>query len=147
MGLDGRRFWMLKFRTMRSDAEADSGPCWAVPGDSRRTRLGAFLRAWSLDELPQLFNVLHGEMSLVGPRPERPGFVEEFRRRVPGYMLRHKMKAGITGGAPINGWRGNTSIEKRIEYDLDYNRPWALRPDLIILFKTLWRAFHDRNAY
>jgi len=147
MGLDGRRFWMLKFRTMRSDAEADSGPRWAVPGDSRRTRLGAFLRAWSLDELPQLFNVLHGEMSLVGPRPERPGFVEEFRRRVPGYMLRHKMKAGITGWAQINGWRGNTSIEKRIEYDLEYIARWSLAFDLSILLRTLWLGFRNRNAY
>jgi Undecaprenyl-phosphate glucose phosphotransferase len=147
MGLDGRRFRMLKFRTMRPDAEVDSGPRWAVPGDPRRTRLGAFLRAWSLDELPQLFNVLHGEMSLVGPRPERPGFVEEFRRRVPGYMLRHKMKAGITGWAQINGWRGNTSIEKRIEYDLEYIARWSLTFDVSILLRTLWLGFRNRNAY
>jgi exopolysaccharide biosynthesis polyprenyl glycosylphosphotransferase len=147
MGLDGRRFRMLKFRTMQLDAEAQSGPRWAVPGDSRRTRVGAFLRAWSLDELPQLFNVLRGEMSLVGPRPERPSFVEEFRRRVPGYMLRHKMKAGITGWAQINGWRGNTSIEKRIEYDLEYIARWSLGLDLSILLRTLWLGFHNRNAY
>ena len=147
MGLDGRRFRMLKFRTMRPDAEAESGPRWAVPGDRRRTRLGAFLRAWSLDELPQLFNVLRGEMSLVGPRPERPSFVEEFRRRVPGYMLRHKMKAGITGWAQINGWRGNTSIEKRIEYDLEYIARWSLAFDLSILLRTLWLGFRNRNAY
>jgi Undecaprenyl-phosphate glucose phosphotransferase len=146
MGLDGRRFRMLKFRTMRPDAE-DAGPRWAVPADPRRTRLGAFLRAWSLDELPQLFNVLHGEMSLVGPRPERPGFVEEFRRRVPGYMLRHKMKAGITGWAQINGWRGNTSIEKRIEYDLEYIARWSLAFDLSILLRTVWLGFRNRNAY
>jgi Undecaprenyl-phosphate glucose phosphotransferase len=147
MGLDGRRFGMLKFRTMRLDAEAESGPRWAVRDDPRRTRLGAFLRAWSLDELPQLFNVLHGEMSLVGPRPERPGFVEEFRRRVPGYMLRHKMKAGITGWAQINGWRGDTSIEKRIEYDLEYIARWSLAFDLSILLRTLWLGFRNRNAY
>src|SRR5438132_1648819 len=120
MGVDGRRFRMLKFRTMRVDAEAETGPVWARPDDPRRTALGVFLRRTSLDELPQLFNVLRGEMSLVGPRPERPSFVEEFRRRVPGYMLRHKVKAGITGWAQINGWRGDTSIEKRIECDLYY---------------------------
>jgi exopolysaccharide biosynthesis polyprenyl glycosylphosphotransferase len=147
MGLDGRRFRMLKFRTMHPDAEAESGPQWAVPDDPRRTRLGAFLRAWSLDELPQLFNVLRGDMSLVGPRPERPSFVEEFRRRVPGYMLRHKMKAGITGWAQIHGWRGNTSIEKRIEYDLEYIARWSLGFDLSILLRTLWLGFHNRNAY
>jgi Undecaprenyl-phosphate glucose phosphotransferase len=147
MGLDGRRFRMLKFRTMRRDAEAESGPQWAVLDDPRRTRVGAFLRAWSLDELPQLVNVLRGDMSLVGPRPERPSFVEEFRRRVPGYMLRHKMKAGITGWAQINGWRGNTSIEKRIEYDLEYIARWSLAFDLSILLRTLWLGFRNRNAY
>ena len=147
MGLDGRRFRMLKFRTMRLDAETASGPRWATPDDPRRTRLGAFLRASSLDELPQLFNVLRGDMSLVGPRPERPSFVEEFRRRVPGYMLRHKVKAGITGWAQINGWRGNTSIEKRIEYDLYYIERWSLRFDLAILVQTLWLGFRNRNAY
>jgi exopolysaccharide biosynthesis polyprenyl glycosylphosphotransferase len=146
MALDGRRFQMLKFRTMGVDAEADTGPRWAVPGDPRRTGLGVFLRTWSLDELPQLFNVLRGDMSLVGPRPERPDFVEDFRRRVPGYMLRHKVKAGITGWAQINGWRGNTSIEKRIEYDLDYIARWSIGFDLKILLQTLWR-FRDRNAY
>jgi Undecaprenyl-phosphate glucose phosphotransferase len=147
MGLDGRRFGMLKFRTMVADAEAETGPRWAVRDDPRRTQLGAFLRAWSLDELPQLFNVLRGEMSLVGPRPERPSFVEDFRRRVPGYMLRHTMKAGITGWAQINGWRGNTSIEKRIEYDLEYIARWSLGFDLAILLRTLWLGFRNRNAY
>ena len=147
MGLDGRRFGMLKFRTMVADAEADTGPRWAVRNDPRRTRVGAFLRAWSLDELPQLFNVLRGEMSLVGPRPERPSFVEDFRRRVPGYMLRHTMKAGITGWAQINGWRGDTSIEKRIEYDLEYIARWSLGFDLAILLRTLWLGFRNRNAY
>jgi Undecaprenyl-phosphate glucose phosphotransferase len=147
MGLDGRRFRMLKFRTMRHDAEATSGPQWAVPDDPRRTPLGGLLRAWSLDELPQLFNVLRGDMSLVGPRPERPSFVEEFRRRVPGYMLRHKMKAGITGWAQINGWRGNTSIEERIKYDLEYIARWSLAFDLSILLRTLWLGFRNRNAY
>jgi Undecaprenyl-phosphate glucose phosphotransferase len=147
MGLDGRRFRMLKYRTMRLDAETASGPVWARPDDPRRTRLGAFLRRWSLDELPQLFNVLRGEMSLVGPRPERPSFVTEFRRRVPGYMLRHKVKAGITGWAQVNGWRGDTSIEKRIEYDLYYIERWSLLFDLKILLLTLWFGFKHRNAY
>ena len=147
MGLDGQRFQMLKFRTMRVDAERETGPVWARPDDSRRTRLGTFLRRWSLDELPQLWNVLRGEMSLVGPRPERPSFVEEFRRRVPGYMLRHKMKAGITGWAQINGWRGQTSIEKRIEYDLYYIERWSLGFDLKILLLTFWSGFRNRNAY
>ena len=147
MGLDGQRFRMLKFRTMRVDAERETGPVWARPDDSRRTRLGTFLRRWSLDELPQLWNVLRGEMSLVGPRPERPSFVEEFRRRVPGYMLRHKVKAGITGWAQINGWRGQTSIEKRIEYDLYYIERWSLGFDLKILLLTFWSGFRNRNAY
>jgi len=147
MGLDGRRFAMLKFRTMRLDAEAEAGPQWARPDDPRRTPVGAVLRRFSLDELPQLVNVLRGEMSLVGPRPERPSFVEEFRRRVPGYMLRHKVKAGITGWAQINGWRGNTSIEKRIEYDLYYIERWSLGFDLAILVRTLWLGFRNRNAY
>ena len=148
MGVDGRRFRMLKFRTMRVDAEAETGPVWACPDDPRRTALGVFLRGTSLDELPQLFNVLRGEMSLVGPRPERPSFVEEFRRRVPGYMLRHKVKAGITGWAQINGWRGNTSIEKRIECDLYYIERWSLGFDLKILLQTLWYGFRiNRNAH
>ncbi len=148
MGVDGRRFKMLKFRTMRVNAEEETGPIWARPDDPRRTALGVFLRRTSLDELPQLFNVLRGEMSLVGPRPERPSFVEEFRRRVPGYMLRHKVKAGITGWAQINGWRGNTSIERRIECDLYYIERWSLGFDLKILLQTLWYGFRiNRNAH
>jgi Undecaprenyl-phosphate glucose phosphotransferase len=147
MGLDGRAFSMLKFRTMRADAEAESGPVWATPDDARRTRVGAVLRRFSLDELPQLVNVLRGDMSLVGPRPERPVFVESFRRRIPGYMLRHKVKAGMTGWAQINGWRGNTSLEKRIEYDLYYIERWSIGFDLTILVKTLWRGFTNTNAY
>jgi Undecaprenyl-phosphate glucose phosphotransferase len=147
MGLDGREFGMLKFRTMRADAEADTGPVWARVDDPRRTRLGGILRRFSLDELPQLINVLRGEMSLVGPRPERPVFVEEFRRKVPGYMLRHTVKAGMTGWAQINGWRGNTSLEKRIEYDLYYIERWSLAFDVRILVQTLWRGFTSPNAY
>jgi Undecaprenyl-phosphate glucose phosphotransferase len=147
MGLDGREFSMLKFRTMREDAEAETGPVWARLDDPRRTPLGGFLRRFSLDELPQLVNVLRGEMSLVGPRPERPVFVEEFRRNVPGYMLRHTVKAGMTGWAQINGWRGNTSLEKRIEYDLYYIERWSPAFDVQILIQTLWRGFRSPNAY
>jgi Undecaprenyl-phosphate glucose phosphotransferase len=147
MGLDGRLFHMLKFRTMRAEAEDETGPVWATPADERRTPLGAFLRRWSLDELPQLVNVLRGQMSLVGPRPERPVFVEDFRRRIPGYMLRHKVKAGMTGWAQINGWRGNTSLERRIEYDLYYIEQWSLVFDARILLATLWRGFVSKNAY
>ena len=147
MGLDGRVFRMLKFRSMREDAEQETGAVWAEAGDPRRTKLGALLRATSLDELPQLWNVLTGEMSLVGPRPERPVFIQEFRRRVPRYMLRHKVKAGITGWAQVNGWRGSTSLEKRIEYDLFYIEHWSLWFDLKILSLTLWNGVFNRNAY
>jgi len=147
MGLDGQRFHMLKFRTMRADAETGSGPVWADPADARRTRLGTFLRRFSLDELPQFINVIRGEMSVVGPRPERPVFVERFRQTVPGYMLRHKVKSGITGWAQVNGLRGNTSLEKRIQYDLEYIERWSLWLDLKIIVMTVARVLVDRNAY
>jgi Undecaprenyl-phosphate glucose phosphotransferase len=147
MGLDGKTFAILKFRSMRSDAEAKSGAVWAKEGDDRTTPIGKWLRRTSLDELPQLFNVLGGSMSLVGPRPERPIFVEQFRRDVPGYYLRHKIKAGITGWAQANGWRGNTSIEKRIEYDLYYIQNWSLWLDVRIILLTILRGFINRNAY
>jgi len=147
MGLDGRLFRMLKFRTMVHGAEQESGPVWTVEDDPRRTRLGAFLRRTSLDELPQLWNVLRGDMSLVGPRPERPVFIEQFRREVPGYMLRHKVKAGVTGWAQVHGWRGNTSLHERVEHDLFYIQNWSLGLDLRILLMTLWRGVLHRNAY
>jgi lipopolysaccharide/colanic/teichoic acid biosynthesis glycosyltransferase len=146
MGMDGRTFPILKFRTMRTDAEV-SGAVMAQAGDPRRTRVGAFLRASSLDELPQLFNVLRGDMSLVGPRPERPVFIEEFKRRIPKYHLRHKVKAGITGWAQIHGLRGQTSIEKRIEYDLYYIENWSLGLDVKILLRTALGGFLSRHAY
>ena len=136
VGLSGRRFRMLKFRTMRADAEADSGPTWARAEDPRCTRAGRFLRRLSLDELPQLWNVIRGEMSLVGPRPERPIFVERFRALVPGYMLRHHMRAGMTGWAQVHGLRGDTPLEQRIEYDLYYIRNWSLALDLKIVALT-----------
>jgi Undecaprenyl-phosphate glucose phosphotransferase len=146
MGLDGRTFQMLKFRSMRHNAEGDTGAVWATRDDRRRTSIGVMLRLTSLDELPQLFNVLRGEMSLVGPRPERPVFIEEFRKRIPKYMLRHKVKAGITGWAQVNGWRGDTSLEKRIECDLYYIEHWSLPFDLKILWLSFWRGFIHKNA-
>lgn len=147
MGMDGKIFKIIKFRTMKVNAEDETGPVWAKPDDERRTKLGAFLRKRSLDELPQFFNVLKGDMSIVGPRPERPVFIEEFRRKIPKYMLRHKVKAGITGWAQVNGWRGNTSLEKRIEHDLYYINNWSLSFDLKIIFKTIKKIFVDINAY
>jgi len=146
MGMDGAVFPILKFRTMRVDSER-AGPRMATALDDRRTALGAFLRRTSLDELPQLFNVLRGDMSLVGPRPERPVFIEEFKRQIPRYHLRHKVKAGITGWAQINGLRGQTSIQKRIEYDLYYIENWSLLLDLKILIRTALGGFLSRNAY
>jgi Undecaprenyl-phosphate glucose phosphotransferase len=147
MGLDGRTFRMLKFRSMRLDAERTSGAIWARAGDHRCTPLGAILRKTSLDELPQFWNVLRGDMSLVGPRPERPVFVTQFRSQVPHYMLRHKVKSGITGWAQVNGWRGNTSLTNRIECDLFYIRNWSLSLDLKILTMTIWKGFINKNAY
>jgi Undecaprenyl-phosphate glucose phosphotransferase len=147
MGLDGRPFEILKFRTMNVDAEDETGPTWATPDDPRRTRVGAFLRRFSLDELPQLVNVVKGEMSLVGPRPERPEFVNEFKEKFPQYMLRHRVRAGLTGWAQVNGWRGQTSLTKRIEYDLYYIENWSLSLDLKILWLTLKYGLTHRNAY
>ncbi|MBS1963623.1 MAG: undecaprenyl-phosphate glucose phosphotransferase [Bdellovibrionales bacterium] len=146
-GLDGRSFRMWKFRSMRVDAEEKTGAVWAKKDDDRRTPIGTFLRATSIDELPQLWNVVRGEMSLVGPRPERPVFVDKFRGEVPHYMLRHKVKAGITGWAQVNGWRGDTSLEQRIECDLYYIRNWSYTLDLKILWMTVWKGFVNKNAY
>ena len=147
MGLDGRLFNMYKFRSMFHDAECRTGPVWCVPGDPRVTGVGRVLRRTSIDELPQLFHVLKGDMSLVGPRPERPELIEEFRRKVPRYMLRHKMKAGMTGWAQVNGLRGNTSLEDRIDHDLEYIKNWSLAFDLRILVKTVYSVLTDKNAY
>lgn len=147
MGLDGRTFKMYKFRSMKVDAEAQTGAVWAKAGDDRRTPIGAFLRSTSLDELPQLWNVLKGEMSLVGPRPERPVFVSKFRSEIPHYMLRHKVKAGLTGWAQVNGWRGDTSLDRRIECDLYYIRNWSYFLDWKIMFLTIWKGFVNKNAY
>lgn len=147
MGLDAKPFQILKFRSMRVDAEQQTGPVWATRNDPRVTRLGAFIRRYSLDELPQFINVLLGDMSLVGPRPERPVFVEQFRQIVPRYMERHKEKAGITGWAQVNGLRGDTSIVERTKYDLWYIENWSLLLDIKILIKTFFNIFRDKNAY
>jgi Undecaprenyl-phosphate glucose phosphotransferase len=147
MTLDGRTFQIFKFRTMVDEAERDTGPVFATSDDPRRTPVGIWLRRFNLDELPQLFNVFLGDMSLVGPRPERPPFVAQFRERIPEYMRRHRVKSGITGWAQVNGWRGNTSIEKRIEYDLYYIENWSLLLDLKILILTLFRGFGQKHAY
>jgi len=147
MGLDYRSFTLLKFRSMRVGAEPEGAPMWSTKHDPRRTWFGGWLRRTSLDELPQLVNVLKGEMSLVGPRPERPEFIEQFRQRIPRYMLRHKIQAGITGWAQVHGYRGDTSIEERLRYDLDYIQQWSLLFDLKILALTLIKGFFHKNAY
>ncbi len=147
LGWGGNPIQMFKFRTMPVDAESSTGPIWSNPDDKRATPLGGFLRRTSLDELPQLFNVLRGEMSLVGPRPERPIFVEKFKHEVPGYMQKHRVKAGITGWAQINGWRGDTDLHQRIQHDLYYIRNWSLLFDLKIILLTVFRGFVNKNAY
>lgn len=147
MGLGGRPFTMLKFRSMRCDAEQKTGAVWTVANDDRCTRLGSWMRRWSLDELPQLLNVLSGDMSLVGPRPERDVFVERFRRELPTYFQRQRVKCGMTGWAQVHGWRGNTSLRKRLEYDLDYVAHWSIRLDFKILLLTVTHGFRHRHAY
>jgi putative colanic acid biosynthesis UDP-glucose lipid carrier transferase len=144
---NGKSFMMLKFRSMPVNCEVETGAVWATAGECRATRFGSFLRRTSLDELPQFINVLMGNMSIVGPRPERPFFVERFKEEVPGYMKKHMVKAGITGWAQVNGWRGDTDLEKRIEYDLYYIENWSLWFDLKIIFKTLFTGFVNKNAY
>lgn len=147
VGYDGRAFKIIKFRSMVSQAEEQSGPVWATKGDNRTTKFGAFLRKTSLDELPQFFNVLMGSMSVVGPRPERPEFITNFKEDIPKYMLRHKTKAGLTGWAQVNGWRGSTSLKKRIQYDLYYIENWSIWFDMRIVIDTVFRGFVNKNAY
>jgi len=142
MTLDGKRIVVYKFRSMPQDAEESTGPIWAPENDPRVTPIGRWMRRHDIDEMPQFWNVLKGDMSIVGPRPERPFFVQQFKHRIPQYMLRHKVKAGITGWAQVNGWRGNTSLEKRIEFDLYYIENWSLRLDLKIMWLTLVRGLH-----
>jgi exopolysaccharide biosynthesis polyprenyl glycosylphosphotransferase len=147
VGLNGRLFSMLKFRSMKVGSNAESDTRWTIENDPRRTALGAFLRATSLDELPQFFNVLRGDMSVVGPRPERPHFAQQFLREIDTYNSRHRLKVGITGWAQVNGWRGNTSIKKRVEHDLYYLHNWSFIFDLQIIFLTFWSGLFNRNAY
>jgi exopolysaccharide biosynthesis polyprenyl glycosylphosphotransferase len=146
MGLDARPFPMVKFRSMRQDAEAH-GPGWTVQNDPRRTRIGTFIRRTSIDELPQFINVLVGDMSLVGPRPEQPAYVEQFRQSIPRYMDRHREKAGLTGWAQINGQRGDSSITERTKYDLWYIENWSLWLDFKIMVRTALHFLIDRSAY
>jgi putative colanic acid biosynthesis UDP-glucose lipid carrier transferase len=144
---NGQRFWMLKFRSMPVDAETHTGPVWATAGERRATPFGALLRRTSLDELPQFINVLRGEMSIVGPRPERPEFVERFKHEIPGYMQKHLVKAGITGWAQVNDLRGDTSLRERIQYDLYYIENWSIWLDLRILALTAMHLVRSRHAH
>jgi Undecaprenyl-phosphate glucose phosphotransferase len=145
-GLNGRPFMMLKFRSLRTDAEKD-GPQMATANDNRRTPIGGFLRKTNLDELPQFFNVLWGDMSIVGPRPERPVFVRKFAKTIPNYNTRHAVKAGITGWAQVNGWRGNSSLRKRVLFDLYYITHWNPLFDLRIMFLTVWRMLFSKQKH
>lgn len=144
---NGKAFQILKFRTMPMDIEHSTGATWAQSGEQRATSFGRILRGSSLDELPQFWNVLRGDMSIVGPRPERPVFVDKFKHQIPGYMQKHKVKAGITGWAQVNGWRGDTDLNRRIEHDLYYIDNWSLWLDLKIMLMTLFRGFVHKNAY
>lgn len=146
VGLNARKFKLYKFRTMRNRPASETESHWTTRNDASVTRLGRWLRRSNLDELPQFLNVLKGDMSIVGPRPERPFFIERFRQQIPGYMLRHYVKCGITGWAQVNGWRGDTSIQERVVHDLYYIRNWGLRFDLKIILLTLTRSFFHRNA-
>ncbi len=145
-GLNGGSFSMLKFRTMHVNAES-AGPQMTAANDPRKTRLGSFLRATNLDELPQIFNVLKGDMSLVGPRPERPVFVTQFKKTIPNYMVRHAVKAGMTGWAQVNGWRGNSSLRKRVQFDLYYISHWNPLFDIRIMFLTIWRMLFQKQKH
>ena len=147
VGLHNQPFMMYKFRSMEVQAPEKEKTRWTVKDDPRVTGFGKFMRKTSIDELPQLFNVLKGEMSLVGPRPERPFFVEKFKEEIPRYMIKHQVRPGITGWAQVNGYRGNTSIRKRIEYDLYYIENWTLGLDIKILFLTVFKGFINKNAY
>lgn len=147
VGLHNQTFWMYKFRSMEIQPEAEEKKAWTVKNDPRVTGIGRFMRRTSIDELPQLFNILKGDMSLVGPRPERPFFVEKFREEIPRYMVKHQVRPGLTGWAQVNGYRGDTSIRKRIEYDLYYIENWSVGLDIKIMFMTIFKGFVNKNAY
>lgn len=147
VGLHNKVFHMYKFRTMELQKASVEEKAWTVKDDPRVTGIGKFLRRTSLDELPQLFNILLGEMSLVGPRPERPQFVEKFKEEIPRYMIKHQVRPGLTGWAQVNGYRGDTSIRKRIEYDLFYIENWTMSMDIKIMLLTLFKGFVNKNAY
>lgn len=147
VGLHNKTFKMYKFRTMEMQKPSAEQKGWTVKDDPRVTKVGKILRKTSLDELPQLFNILMGEMSLVGPRPERPQFVDKFKEEIPRYMIKHQVRPGLTGWAQINGYRGDTSIRKRIEYDLYYIENWSMAFDIRIMFLTIFKGFINKNAY
>ena len=147
VGLHNREFEMYKFRTMRQQTEEDEAKAWTVKDDERVTKIGKFLRRTSMDEVPQFFNILKGDMSLVGPRPERPQWVEKFKEEIPRYMIKHQVRPGLTGWAQVNGYRGDTSIRKRIDYDIYYIENWSLGFDIKILFLTVFKGFINKNAY
>ena len=147
VGLHNKNFWMYKFRSMEIQPEAEEKKAWTVKNDPRVTGIGKFMRRTSIDELPQLFNILKGDMSLVGPRPERPFFVEKFREEIPRYMVKHQVRPGLTGWAQVNGYRGDTSIRKRIDCDLYYIENWSIGFDIKILFLTIFKGFINKNAY
>ena len=145
IGYNGKPFMMYKFRSMKVQDESEEKSQWTTEDDPRKTRVGSFIRRMSIDELPQFFNVLKREMSVVGPRPERPYFVEKFKKEIPKYMVKHQVRPGLTGLAQVNGYRGNTSIKKRIEYDIRYVENWSLVLDIQIMFRTVFRR--SKNAY
>ena len=147
VGLHNKPFYMYKFRSMEVQNPIEERKAWTVPGDPRVTKVGKILRMTSIDEMPQFFNVLKGDMSLVGPRPERPLFVEKFREEIPRYMIKHQVRPGMTGWAQVNGYRGNTSIRKRIDCDLYYIENWSVGLDIKILFLTVFKGFINKNAY
>jgi exopolysaccharide biosynthesis polyprenyl glycosylphosphotransferase len=147
IGLHNKPFKMYKFRTMEVQKPSVEQQGWTTKDDPRVTKIGKFLRRTSIDELPQLFNILKGDMSVVGPRPERPQFVEKFKEEIPRYMVKHQVRPGLTGWAQINGYRGDTSIKRRIEYDIFYIENWTMSFDIKIMFLTLFKGFINKNAY